>query len=247
MKIAFGISTCDRGPINFVHDTIESLSKTGFFKDAETGPLVLSVGAPDASFLGRYKNDPRFSLNPLTPEEALTFPPHEKLTRSTRCSFGAYRCLQKLLERQWDYALLCEDDLKFAMGWLPWLRVTLNRLIADPRSRWVLTLYLPHAETRLWYQRGLRWFETAREIYCGSQALLFPRWAAEAMLPELRQEIDKLSGVATDMVLARMLIRLGIPLYATTPCLVQHTGKVSVGCDLAAVVFHQAGLFLESV
>lgn len=242
MKLTFGVVTCPR-PVDYVHGTIASMERTGFFANEENGPLVLSVGGPESAYLDRYASSPRVRVNKLTEAEAKEYPPFEKMSRSTRCSFGEYRCLRELLKEPFDFAAVFEDDLEFARGWLPWLRETLAQIVKAHGTRWVLALYLPHYETALCYEKGWRWFETARDRYFGSQALLFPRWAAEEMVPELLKEILNTNGVATDMVLARMLTAKGVPLYATAPCLVQHVGTVSVGCNLEAVHFHKAGLF----
>jgi hypothetical protein len=244
MRLTFGVVTCVR-PKEYVHKTIESMGPDVF--GGENGPLTLSVGGPDSEYLARYADDPRFAVNRMTKGEASTYPPFEKLSRSTRCSLGEYRCLRKLLEGPFDFTAVFEDDLEFALGWLPWLKKTLSELVASKGSRWVLALYLPHEEVKLCYQKGMRWFETSRDRYFGSQALLFPRWAAEAMLPELLKEVMHGDGVATDMVLARMLIDKGVPLYATAPCVVQHVGDVSVGCDPKAVFFHKAGVFVPEL
>lgn len=247
MKIGYGIVTVNR-PGNFIYQTIRSLEASGFFLHPENLPLRLYVGTTDAAYLARYAANPNFAIVPI-PKSQMDLFKFDEITRGARCSLGHYWAMLNLLEIPGvEGAAVFEDDVRFARGW----QTRLYRAVRDVPKKagqdWIMSLYLSDFEVRHHRKIGNLWFEVQKEKFFGSQAIYYPRPVLEDFLPILRETI-LLGKQATDMAVANYTrsVRPGTKLLTITPCLVQHIGNISVGCNPHAINFHQAGCFEDVI
>lgn len=245
MRIGYGIVTINR-PGGFIHPMLQSMRRTGFFDDRANLPLLLSVGTEDASHIALYRDlSSDFRVRETSREEMDSFK-FDEISRGARCSLGHYFCMKEMLEFDFEALAVFEDDVVFAKGWLPRLNAAIEDLQKVHGDRWAMVLYLPNWDVKYYYEKGDLWFPTEKDKFFGSQAILYPRKVAEEFMPYLEQAIDE-GKKATDMALAKYTIESGVPLVAITPCLVEHIGDISVGCNPDAVHFHKAGLFMDSI
>jgi glycosyltransferase involved in cell wall biosynthesis len=247
-RTVYGVVTCRR-PGDYVHMLVASLKASGFFSSAFHLPLLLAIGGMDASHVEAYRTRPdAFEVDSLSTDEASTYPPFERMTPATRRTLGHWRCIRKLLTRRdFDFAAVFEDDVVLARGWGARLTTTLRDIVSTRGQRWVLALYLPHAEVSAWYAEGALWFETEKARFFGGQAVVYPKGILEEYAERLKGTIISGSNVPSDMILKEFCIEKNIPILASAPCMAQHIGEISVGTNPEAVYFHQAGLFLETL
>jgi GR25 family glycosyltransferase involved in LPS biosynthesis len=245
MKIGYGIVTINR-PGGFIHPMIQSLRQAEFFSSPENLPLLLSVGTDDAAHLALYRDlHEDFRIREISRQEMEAFR-FDEISRGARCSLGHYWCMKGMLEESFDALAVFEDDVVFAKGWIPRLNAAIEDIRKDHEDNWVMSLYTSNWDVKYYYEKKRLWFPLEKDKFFGSQAILYPRRIAEEFMPYLEQAIDG-GRKAADMALAKYTIEKGIPLVSITPCLVEHIGNISVGCNLPEVNFHRAGLFMDSI
>ena len=241
MRIGYGVVTINR-PGGFIHPMLGSLDRSGF-----TGDLMLSCGTDDASHLAPYRTG-RYMIREMPRKEMEKFR-FDAITRGARCSLGHYWCMRGLLERPENYAAvaLFEDDVIFPTGWEKRLEAILGDVRTKLGDRWIMSLYLPDYCVGWYYGKGDLWFEANKKTFFGSQAILYPREIAEEFMSTTLLAFIDAGKRATDMAVAEFCSEKDIPLVVTTPCLVQHIGSISVGCNPDAVHFHKAGFYRDPI
>lgn len=245
MRVGYGVVTFNR-PGNFLTPMVQSLQTSGYFDAPDLLPLHLSVGHFDSSHLGAYRENPKFKVWDMTPEETKAFR-FDEISRGARCSLGHYWCMKKMLDDpSYDAVALFEDDVIFARGWVGRLERAVDALRRVHGNRWIMTLYLPDFNVDYHFKKGDLWFATEKTTFFGSQGILYPRAVAQEILPVLKTFVDQ-GRRATDMAVADYAISARVPLVAITPCLVEHIGNISVGCNPEAVNFHKAGCFKDPI
>lgn len=244
MKINIAISTVPRATTH-IHDMIQQLKDEGFFNDPAVAqfikhPLRLVAGSSDVQYLERYRDGYDIVVDYMTSAEAIMVESFKKLEQ--RVAFNAARCLGGLA-KECDYVLMLQDDGRFAKGWLPRLRAT----VEDAKNRlgewWCLTLFaftdvpLPMPQdSRLWSHLVARGF-------IGGHALLFPTGAAHEFAKMLVANCFSDPPQYDDMLLRVFAAKTGIKLLASVPSLVQHMGRQST----LGNPFFETAWFRESV
>ncbi len=248
MRIGYGIVTVNR-PGGFIHEMIESLSQTGFFSDPANLPLNLCVGNVDSSYLTRYRANPAaFRVMEMSPLDVARYK-FDTISRGARCSLGHFFCMKEMLAMGvYDALAVFEDDLHFAKGWQQRMRRAMDSVTAQRKLDWIMALYSPEYDVTIQHNLGNIWFDLTKPKFFGSQGILYPTQIAKEVLPLVEAAV--IGGkIATDMVVSEYVrnVRPEVSLVAVTPCLVQHIGNISVGCNPEAVYFHKAGCFMDSI
>lgn len=159
-----------------------------------------------------------------------------------RATWNYYRCLTQPVAGARG-TLVLEDDIRFAQGWCSRLDNTVATLEAVHSSNFVLAVYGAWFSVVKAKQSGRLYVEYPHESFCGTQGIYYPA--------DIRQEFAKYlkaHGLVAnedhyDRILRKYLIQSGIPLFATTPCLIQHMGKKSV----IETFWHESSDFVENV
>lgn len=241
MKLSFSILTTPRQE-PYLENTIRSLDSTGFFDSGANLPLRLVCGSPDSSHLNAYRNDSRFQIHEMSQEEA-----DQRMFNiagvALRATWGHHRCLHhERANPDADAILVMEDDIKFAQGWLLHLKVAVSEIVNRHGRRWLLSLYAPHFKEPLEaYRDGKKWLPRDYKGFYGAQAILYPLGVRDSYLAYLAGHPVNLPH---DLALPDVMKALGIPIFTTAPCLVQHMGAVKQGVSGG---MHRSDSFQERV
>lgn len=134
--------------------------------------------------------------------------------------------------------LVMEDDITFTTKWIAKLQETVENIGKFYSKRWVLTLYTPQSKEPIdAFNAGRKWIIRRYDGYYGAQAILYPARARDEYLSYL---VDHTIQMPHDLALPEAMKKLGIPILATAPCLVQHMGNVTNGVSGA---FHRSESF----
>lgn len=240
-KIQYSMLTVPRSDGRLKY-TLESLDESGFFGYVENLPLRLVAGSPDKTHLERFRPYPEyFFVDQMSDGEASQWNP--EISPAWKATIGYSRCLRKdAVSKDASGILIMEDDLKFAKGWLERLDVILKDIVARFQNKWVLSLYSPASpEPLVAFRSGMFWTRRPYESFYGALALLYPIGIPDACLEYIATNPMYLPY---DLAFAVAMRELNIPILSSAPCLVQHTGTVSVGSGAA---FHTSHSFLENV
>jgi hypothetical protein len=231
-KINVIISTVWRKE-GYLHATLESFSEYGISEDQ---PVFLVVGSPNTTHLDCHRSQPVIKVFEMGPT---TWAWIKNNSLQHRATWNYHRCLTQGVGGERG-SLILEDDVRFARGW----RRRLDKTIAVLESRYgadfVLTIYdpwnWPAKENELYA-------EYPREQFTGTQGVYYPAKMRQAFAKYL-----KVKGVIGnknhyDYLLRDFLIQGDIPLFATSPSLIQHMGRNTTGLG----IWHQAPGFVEDV
>ncbi len=232
-KINLVITTVSR-PESYLESTLHSLSCEYPFHPQH--PVSLMVGSPETAYLAPYRSQPGITIVEMGPN-AWAWIKNNSLRH--RATWNYHRCLMQSSGGERG-TLVLEDDVRFACGWRRRLDTTIAALEDRFGSRFVLTIYAP------WKYRQKEshlYAEYPRENFTGTQGVYYPA--------KMRQEFAKylkVKGVIGnknhyDYLLRDFLIQEDIPLFATSPSLIQHMGRNTTGLG----VWHEAPGFVEDV
>lgn len=231
----------------YVHDTIASLSETGFFSDPERLPLVVSVGALDSSYLDRYRGLKDIVVDTMTEEEAMKSG-FVRLNLRQKSTFGHVRAM-RLIERyhdNLDAALILEDDAKFAKGWIPYLWPLLEAMKKTHGEYWMLSLYRSTQEIHHAFAKKERLTPIPLHAFFGAVGLIHSKGILKRLADYLTAHcLEKYENV-NDFGTGDFVKANKIPAMATVPCLIEHMGKHTTG-QTDPGRFPQADLFFPSV
>lgn len=198
-------------------------------------PVSLVVGSPVTTHLNCYRSQPGIVVVEMG-QYAWDWIKNNSLRQ--RATWNYYRCLTQCIGERGT--LILEDDVRFACGW----RVRMDRTIATLESRldsrFMLTIYDP------WKcdpKGNCLYAEYPRARFTGTQGVYYPANMRQGFAQYL-----KVKGVIRnknhyDYLLRDYLIQEDIPLFATTPSLIQHMGRNTTGLG----AWHQAPGFIEDV
>ncbi len=232
-KINLVITTVCREE-RYLDATLTSLSSE--YPIRRDQPVFLVVGSPVTTHLDCYRSQPGVTVVEMGPN-AWAWIKDNKLRH--RATWNYHRCLTQHTGGDRG-TLILEDDVRFACGWRLRLDMTLAALESRYGSRFVLTIYDPH---RCDPRESLLYAEYPSEIFTGTQGVYYPSGVRQDFAKYLR-----INGVIAnkdhyDYLLRDYLIKEDIPLFATTPSLIQHMGRNTTGLG----VWHQAPGFVEDV
>lgn len=202
-------------------------------------PIYLVVGSPVTTHVDRYKSQPGISVVEMGPN---TWSWIKDRYTHHRATWNYYRCLTQPIAGTRG-TLILEDDVRFARGWSARLEATLAALEGKHGSSFVLAVYAAWFSALKVRHPGQIYVEYPPRHFCGTQGIYYPVGVRQGFARYL-----KVHGVVAnedhyDKILRRYLIESDIPLFATTPCLIQHMGKTSA----IETPWHESKDFMEDV
>lgn len=235
-KINIAISTVWREE-NYLDATLDSLL-ADLPKNVQH-PICLVVGSPGTAHLDRWRLRAGVSVVEMGPSTWAWIKDGQTYHRAT---WNYYRCLTQPPAGVRG-TLVLEDDICFARGWHARLDATLVALEERCGSNFVLALYAASYSVPKGRQSGQLYVEYRHEHFWNTQGIYYPA--------KVRQEFAKylkVHGIVAnenhyDIILRDYLIQAGVPLFSTSPCLIQHTGKTSVIQN----DWHESADFMEDV
>lgn len=232
-KINLVISTVWREE-SYLNATLDSLS-VEYPIHAEQ-PVTLVVGSPQTTHLTHHSLRPGISVVEMGTHAWLWIKNNGIRHRAT---WNYHRCLTQCIPGERG-SLVLEDDVKFARGWRLRLDLTLAALESRFRSRFVLAIYDPYkrdsTESSLYAQYPY-------QDFTGTQGVYYPAAIRQGFAKYLRKNGVIANKTHYDFLLKDYLAEEDIPLFATTPSLLQHMGRNTTGLG----VWHQAPGFVEDV
>lgn len=219
---------------SYLEATLDSLSAE--YPIHAENPVSLVVGSPRTEHLVHHSLRPGITIVEMG-THAWSWIKNNGVRH--RATWNYHRCLTQCIPGQRG-SLVLEDDVKFARGWRLRLDMTIATLENHYGPKFVLTIYDPWNCT----PRGSSLYaEYTRNNFTGTQGVYYPS--------EIRQDFAKYlrkNGVITnkdhyDFLLRDYLVEKDVPLFATSPSLIQHMGRNTTGLG----VWHEAPGFIEDV
>jgi hypothetical protein len=239
VKISYSILTTPRKE-PYLQRTIASLEKSGFFADPECIPLNLIAGSPEPKHLNPYRHDCRFAVHDMSKEEA---DGHlfDVAGVALRATWGHRRCLHSWRANEGAEAVcVMEDDVAVTSNFSAKVRGVVVDVRKNCGPQWVLTLYTPQSTAPFDAMRdGKKWFFRGYDGYYGAQGIVYPNRVRDEYIAYLA---DHTINLPHDLAMPEVMKKLGIPILASAPCLVQHMGSVSQG---VSGPFHRSESFLQ--
>lgn len=235
-KINLAISTIWREK-DYLDATLSSLAIE--YPRSSQQPVCLVVGSPVTTHLDCYQSQPGVSIIEMGPTTWAWI--KDRYTHH-RATWNYYRCLTQPVAGARG-TLVLEDDVRFARGWCARLDATLVALEERYDSNFVLAVYAAWFSALKIRRPGQLYVEYPWGMFCGTQGIYYPADVRQGFAKYL-----KVHGVVAnedhyDKILRRYLIQSGTPLFATTPCLIQHMGKTSA----IETPWHESADFMEDV
>ena len=232
-KINLVITTVLRDD-KYLDETLTSLSSE--YPICRDQPVFLVVGSPNTTYLDCYRSRPGIVIVEMGPN-AWAWIKNNNLRH--RATWNYHRCLTQCTGGERG-TLILEDDVRFARGWRLRLEKILIGLESRFGSKFVLTIYDPYD----WQPKESRLYaEYPRARFTGTQGVYYPSEIRQGFAKYLR-----VTGVIAnknhyDLLLRDYLVQEDLPLFATSPSLLQHMGKNTTGLGS----WHQAPGFIENV
>ncbi len=222
---------------DYLAETLNSLSSEQPI--SINNPVCLVAGSPVTTHLDRHRSQPGISVIDMGPSTWSWIKDYQVLKRA---AWNCYRCLT-LPVAGTRGTLALEDDIHFAKGW----RTRFNAALAELERRcgtdFVLAIYSPWLLATEEHNRGKLFAEYSPERYFGMQGIYYTSKTRQGFAKYL-----KMHGLVTfeklhDLLLGDYLIQAGLPLFATSPSLVQHIG----GKSSLDNPWHDSHIFVEDV
>lgn len=232
-KINLVISTVWREE-SYLNATLDSLSVE--YPICAEHPVCLVIGSPQTAHLARYISHPGILIVEIG-SHAWSWIKNNGIRH--RATWNYHRCLSQytLGERG---SLVLEDDIKFARGWRRRLEMTLAELESRFGSKFVLTIYDPYKRDQT---KSCLYTEYPYADFTGTQGVYYPAEMRQGFAKYLRKNGVIANKTHYDFLLKDYLNEEDIPLFATTPSLIQHMGRNTTGLG----VWHEAPGFVEDV
>jgi hypothetical protein len=213
--ISFAVMTVERRNA-YVHRLLSGLSSGSSVR--------LISGSPKIDYLTQYRTSPSFEIFAPSPQEWSEF---ERTPVEHRAVWNYWRSLRLGPKRNTRGLLVFEDDVIVATGWERRLFDTVEQLKRKVGERFVLSLYI--AWRRLTPDRGCFYATYPVTTFFGTQAIYYPESIRASFAAYIEETGLKVFRSPYDMLLKEYIRMMGIPLYVTVPCLVQHVGVVGTG------------------
>lgn len=219
---------------NYLDATLDSLSSE--YPICSSQPLSLVTGSPQNEHLECHRSSPGIVVVEMGPSAWSWIENNDVRHRAT---WNYYRCLS-LYNAGTRGSLILEDDVKFAHGWRRRMELTLGALENRFGSGFVLTIYDPWdctlGEMKLYT-------EYPREHFTGTQGVYYPSKIRQGFAKYLRRRGVISNSDHYDYLLRDYLIQENIPLFTTSPSLIQHMGRNTTGLG----IWHEAPGYIEDV
>lgn len=231
--ISIAISTISRED-NYLPLTLESLAREQQVDAIH--PLSLMVGSPETEYLDHLRSRPGINVVEMGPNTWSWI----KLSKVYyRATWNYYRCLTQCAEGARG-TLVFEDDVHFARGWRERLEHTLTILEDRHGDDFALALYSP---LKFGWDGTSLYAEYPLKDFLGTQAVYYTAKTREGFATYLKKYGLVANANPYDYILRDYLLQEGLPLFVTTPTLVQHMGKRSTGLGH----WHDSPDFVEDV
>jgi hypothetical protein len=223
--VEMAVSTVAR-PENYIQFLLDRLDLTCGIR--------LVVGGPESGYLERYRGNPQVEILEVTPEDWTRVQNHKV---HHRASWNYWRSLSLCGHNQERAGLIVfEDDVVPAHGWQSRFFQIVQQLQSEFGSKYVLALYSAHNGLPNPHDAHVHHVPYQIRTFFGTQAMYYPESVRIGWTDFLEA-----NGVITfkapyDLLLKEYLVKEGIPLFAASPSLVQHIGRVGTGLG----AFHQA-------
>ena len=235
-KINLVISTVWREE-SYLETTLNSLSNEYPFISKQ--PISLIVGSPVTTHIERYQSSVGIDIIEMGPNTWSWIKNNPVFHRAT---WNYYRCLTHPVAGTRG-TLVVEDDIRFARGWRNRLNTTLAALEDSHGSNFVLALYAGIFSARKARHRNHLFVEYPYEDFFGTQGIYYPEKIRRGFAKHLKVHGVVANETHYDFILRQYLIQSHIPLFATSPCLIQHIGRTSA----IKTVWHESSDFVENV
>lgn len=235
-KINIAISTVWREE-DYLDATLESLLVE--YPKSVQQPVCLVVGSPVTTHLDCYRAQRGISVVEMGPN---TWGWIKERQTHHRATWNYYRCLTQPLAGTRG-TLVLEDDIRFARGWSARLDATLSALEEQCGSSFVLALYAASYSVQKGRQCGQLYAEYQHEHFWNTQGIYYPAQVRQGFAKYLKVHGVMGNEHHYDFLLRGYLIQAGIPLFSTSPSLIQHTGKTSVIQNN----WHESADFMEDI
>ncbi len=220
--LSLSVMTCPRKE-DYVIQTLDGLiqSDAALLRLQE---VVIAVDAETDEHLKQHRNNPRFSVALLSPEEAARV---ENVRLHQRACNNFFRSLT-LPRPGYKGLLICEDDLIFRPGWIDKLCDSLNEMDQDGLTDFVLSAYSSHDHEHPSFRRGTFYSSYLAASFFGSQCLFF---TASQVAPIALRVWNRGANIFCEPydILVNEHCTEAQNLYATRFPLVQHVGFKSTG------------------
>ena len=202
--------------------------------------VQLVVGSPDDRYLSRLRGRNSIRIHTATDTEWKVF---ESFSVRHRASWNYWRCLTYggISDRtRADGVIVLEDDVVAAPGWFEATAGVCQGIEDQYGGMFVLALYTSFTGLSRCASGESSFADYPPSKFFGTQAMYFPAGVGSVFCDYLASEGVVNFRMHYDLLLAEFLLRTGIPLFATRPCLFEHIGEVGTGL---APFFHRAGSF----
>lgn len=199
-------------------------------------PVSLVVGSPATEYLHPLRARSGITVVEMGPN---TWAWIENSQVFYRATWNYYRCLTQCAAGRRG-TLVFEDDVHFARGWRTRLEYTLAVLEDRHGSDFVLALYSPLNFAR---KKSSLYTEYPLKDFLGTQAVYYTAKTRLGFAKYLKTHGLVANANPYDYILRDYLLQGGLPMFVTTPTLVQHIGKRSTGLGH----WHDSPDFVEDV
>ena len=191
-----------------------------FERDNIDVPVIVAVDGRDVSYLGKWASHPKVRIE--LPSEARAARLKGRSV-GTRINDTFLRCLEVADEN--EELVVCQDDVKFARGWLSFTRRASVLAAKRAALRWqgrrrpfIIALYSPTPK------KGKPLANYRPRGFYGNQGTYF---SADVVAPLRDYLLRGKRTLMDDMVINRFATGMKAALFALNPSAVQHVGSVS--------------------
>lgn len=230
LTLDYAIMTVKREP-EYIHGTLASMNIEE--------PVKLVVGSLDTSFLEPYRSDER---KIIIEADAAQWGVIKDKSLAQRIGWNYWRALTLCGEGA-DGLALFEDDVYFAKGWQPYLKLVTEGLISRLSDNFILALYCPYKKIKWALEHKYQVIEYPGGFF-GTQGMYYTSRTRRECAEYLRVNAVERHGETFDVLVGKFAHERGVKLLAIVPSLVQHMGSKTTGI---AAIQHQSPAFVMEI
>ena len=226
MEIDCAMLSIPRPDEQYVHRTLES-----FKNESRHANLDVSIflGSEEAEYLSAYRYDPKIKIVPLQAIDIDRMQAQE-LTGFDRKNYNLIVNYYRALSSSHSKAdlLVMEDDIVFTFDFWNKTIAAIDEMRSMFGNRWILTLYSTHSVQPHQKESLVAPYPDRAGFYGNQCVILSSVCRTELSSYVFRNGIEKYKE-PSDRLLRSYAEENDIPLWQTTPSLVQHIGRTSTG------------------
>ncbi len=230
------VSTVQREE-NYLKTTLDSI--TADQPIISNYPISLVLGTPTTTHVENYQPQTNIDIIKMPPD---TWSMIRSFHAMRRAAWNCYRCLTLPVAGPRG-TLALEDDVLFARGWLPRLNTIINQLEHLYGTDFVLSIYAPWAVAKQENNQHDLFVKYSPAGYLGMQGIYYTSKTRQEFAKYFKNHVLVGQNKLHDLYLTDYLIQAKIPLFASSPSLVQHTGRKS-SLDSP---WHDSQMFTEDI